>query len=120
MSSLDIMRCTACRGGEPPLTRGEIEEYLPQVPDWNLEKHNGTYRIERSFRFPDFAQALEYINKIGALAEKEGHHPSLLTEWGRVTVTWWTHKIRGLHRNDFIMAAKSERTYRELHLVEQN
>ena len=120
MSSLDIMRCTACRGGDPPLTRAEIEEYLPQVPDWKLEKHNGTYRIERSFRFPDFAKALEYTNKIGALAEKEGHHPSVLTEWGRVTISWWTHKIRGLHRNDFIMAAKSEKAYRELQLVEQN
>jgi 4a-hydroxytetrahydrobiopterin dehydratase len=120
MSSLDVMRCTACRGGEPPLSREDIEEYLPQVPEWKLEEKNGIFRIERSFRFPDFAQALEFTNRIGTLAEKEGHHPSLLTEWGRVTVIWWTHKIKGLHRNDFIMAAKSDKAYQELQLVEQN
>jgi 4a-hydroxytetrahydrobiopterin dehydratase len=114
MSSLDIMKCTACRGGEQPLSRAEIEDYLPQVPEWKLERQNGSYRIERSFRFPDFATALEFTNKIGELAEKEGHHPAVLTEWGRVTVSWWTHKIRGLHRNDFIMAAKSEKAYRDL------
>jgi 4a-hydroxytetrahydrobiopterin dehydratase len=119
MSSLDIMRCTPCRGGEQPLSRTEIEDYIPQVPDWKLEKQNGSYRIERSFRFPDFSEALKFTNKIGELAEKEGHHPSVLTEWGRVTVCWWTHKIRGLHRNDFIMAAKSEKMYRDLQLVEQ-
>jgi 4a-hydroxytetrahydrobiopterin dehydratase len=119
MSSLDIMRCTAFRGGEQPLTREEIEDYLPQVPDWKLVKPNGSYRIERSFRFSDFAKALEFTNRIGLLAEKEGHHPAVLTEWGRVTVSWWTHRIRGLHRNDFIMAAKSEKAYRELQMVEQ-
>ena len=119
MSSLDIMRCTACRGGEPPLSRAEIEDYLPQIPEWKLERQNGSYRIERSFRFPDFAAALEFTNRIGKLAEKEGHHPSVLTEWGRVTVSWWTHKIRGLHRNDFSMAAESEKVYRKLEPVEQ-
>ena len=119
MSSLDIMRCTACRGGEPPLSRGEIEEYLPQVPEWKLEKTNGTYYIERRFSFPDFARALEYTNRVGEIAEQEGHHPSILTEWGRVTIRWWTHKIKGLHRNDFIMAARSNKAYRELQLVEQ-
>ena len=114
MSSLDIMRCTACHGGEPPLTREQIEDYLPQVPEWNLEKPDGSYRISRSFRLPDFSRALEFTKRIGALAEQEGHHPSILTEWGRVTLSWWTHKIRGLHRNDFIMAAKSEKVFREL------
>ena len=119
MSSLDIMRCTACRGGEPPLSREEIEEYLPQVPEWKLERNNGTYCIERRFSFPDFARALEYTNRVGEIAEQEGHHPSILTEWGRVTIRWWTHKIKGLHRNDFIMAARSNKAYRELQLVEQ-
>ena len=120
MSSLDVMKCTACRGGEEPLSRAEIEDYLPQIPDWKLEKQNGSYRIERSFRFPDFSKALEFTNEIGRLAEGEGHHPSLVTEWGRVTVRWWTHKIRGLHRNDFVMAAKSEKAYRQLQLVKQS
>jgi 4a-hydroxytetrahydrobiopterin dehydratase len=118
MSSLDIMRCTAFRGGEQPLSRTEIEDYLPQVPEWKLEKQNGSYRIERSFRFPDFASALKFTNTIGNLAEKEGHHPSVLTEWGRVTLRWWSHSIRGLHRNDFIMAAKSEKAYWSLQVAE--
>ena len=67
--------------------------------------------IELVFSVDDFAQALEFTNKVGELAEEEGHHPALLTEWGRTTVTWWTHKIRGLHRNDFIMAAKTDELY---------
>jgi len=120
VSSLDIMRCSACGSGEPPLTREQIEDYLPQVPDWNLVQSNGFYRLQRIFRFPDFTQALKFTNTIAALSEKQGHHPSLLTEWGRVTITWWTHKIRGLHRNDFIMAAKSEKAYLKLKPVEQN
>jgi 4a-hydroxytetrahydrobiopterin dehydratase len=69
-------------------------------------------RLRRIFSFDDFAQALEFTNKVGVLAEEEGHHPALLTEWGRTTVTWWTHKIRGLHRNDFVMAAKTDVLYR--------
>jgi 4a-hydroxytetrahydrobiopterin dehydratase len=117
MSSLDIMRCTTFRGGEHPLSRADIEDYLPQVPEWKLENQNGSFCIERSFRFSDFATALKFTNKIGMLAEKEGHHPSVLTEWGRVTVRWRTHSLRGLHRNDFIMAAKSEKAYRDLQLV---
>ena len=72
-------------------------------------ERDGIRRLERVFRLKDFAQALEFTNKVGALAEAEGHHPALLTQWGSVTVTWWTHKIRGLHRNDFIMAAKTDR-----------
>jgi 4a-hydroxytetrahydrobiopterin dehydratase len=118
MSSLDIMRCTSFRSGEQPLSRAEIEDYLPQVPEWKLEKQNGSYHIERSFRFPDFAAALEFTNAIGKLSEKEGHHPSVLTEWGRVTLRWWSHSIRGLHRNDFIMAARSEKAYLDLQLEE--
>ena len=72
-------------------------------------ERDGIRRLERVFRLKDFAQALAFTNKVGAIAEAEGHHPALLTQWGSVTVTWWTHKIRGLHRNDFIMAAKTDR-----------
>jgi 4a-hydroxytetrahydrobiopterin dehydratase len=78
------------------------------VPDWQLVERDGIARLERVFRFPSFADALAFTNQVGRLAEEEGHHPALLTEWGRVTITWWTHKIRGLHRNDFIMAAKTD------------
>jgi 4a-hydroxytetrahydrobiopterin dehydratase len=70
--------------------------------------------LSRRFRFDDFANALAFTNALGKLAEEEDHHPALLTEWGRVTVTWWTHKIRGLHRNDFVMAAKADELYRRL------
>ena len=81
-------------------------ELKPQIPDWTLLEREGIERLERVYPFPNFAEALAFTNRVGSLAEEEGHHPAILTEWGRVTVTLWTHKIRGLHRNDFIMAAK--------------
>ena len=108
MSELSEMRCTACRGDEPTLTDAEITELLPQLPEWQVVQREGIKRLERVFRFPNFAQALTFTNRVGEQAEEEGHHPALLTEWGKVTVTWWTHKIGGLHRNDFIMAAKTD------------
>jgi 4a-hydroxytetrahydrobiopterin dehydratase len=92
------------------MTDAEINKLHPQVPDWAIQ-HDGIKRLEREFKFRNFAEALLFTNKVGRLAETEDHHPSLLTEWGRVTVTWWTHKIKGLHRNDFIMAAKTDRLY---------
>ncbi len=102
-------RCVACRRDAPRVTAEEIAELRPQIPDWTLVERDGIPRLERVFRFPDFARALAFTDRVGVLAEEEGHHPALLTEWGKVTVTWWTHKIRGLHRNDFIMAAKTDR-----------
>jgi 4a-hydroxytetrahydrobiopterin dehydratase len=111
MGELAKMKCTACRGDEPPLTDGEIEGMLPQVPEWNVVERGGVKRLERRFEFYDFAQALAFTNQVGEAAEAEGHHPAILTEWGSVTVTWWTHKIGGLHQNDFIMAAKTDQLY---------
>ncbi len=108
MSGLTAEKCVACRGDAPPATEAEIAQWKPQVPDWQLVERDGIRRLERMFHFPSFAEALAFTNRVGALAEAEGHHPALLTEWGRVTVSWWTHKIRGLHRNDFIMAAKTD------------
>jgi len=99
-------KCTACRRDSPRVTEAEIQELKPQIPEWRLVEPEGIQRLERVFRFTDFAGALDFTNRVGALAEEEGHHPAILTEWGRVTVTLWTHKIRGLHRNDFVMAAK--------------
>jgi 4a-hydroxytetrahydrobiopterin dehydratase len=90
------------------VTEAEIVELRREVSDWQLLERAGVAQLERVFYFPSFADALAFTNRVGALAEAEGHHPALLTEWGRVTVTWWTHKIRGLHRNDFIMAAKTD------------
>jgi len=112
MSSLSDFRCVPCRGGEPVLTDDEIAALRPQVPEWVVSEVEGIRQLERVFKFKNFVQALEFTNRVGALAEEEGHHPALLTEWGRVTVTWWTHKIKGLHRNDFIMAAKTDQLSR--------
>jgi 4a-hydroxytetrahydrobiopterin dehydratase len=111
MSALEQMTCTACQGGEPTLTDEEIAEYQPQVPEWEVIDVDDIKRLRRVFRFRNFRQALAFTSTVGELAEAEGHHPALLTEWGRVTVTWWTHKIRGLHQNDFIMAAKTDQAY---------
>jgi 4a-hydroxytetrahydrobiopterin dehydratase len=98
----------ACRRDAPRLTEAEIRELRAQVPAWEAVERDGIAKLERVFRFRDFAQALAFTNRVAALAEGEGHHPALLTEWGQVTVTWWTHKIQGLHRNDFVMAAKTD------------
>jgi 4a-hydroxytetrahydrobiopterin dehydratase len=113
MNTLTSMKCVACRGGEPTVTEAEIAEYHPQVADWQLIEREGIRHLERVFKFKNFVEALAFTDRVGALAEVEGHHPALLTEWGRVTVSWWTHKIRGLHRNDFIMAAKTDAAYRK-------
>jgi 4a-hydroxytetrahydrobiopterin dehydratase len=111
MNALTQMRCVACRGGEPTVTESEMSEYLPQVLQWQVLEVDGVKRLQRVFKFANFAQALAFTNKVGEAAEAEDHHPALLTEWGKVTVTWWTHKIKGLHRNDFIMAAKTDKLY---------
>jgi 4a-hydroxytetrahydrobiopterin dehydratase len=106
--ALTAESCVACRRDAPTVSDAEIAELLPQIPDWELLELDGIKRLRRVFRFDDFAQALDFTRTVGALAEAEGHHPALLTEWGRTTVSWWTHKIKGLHRNDFIMAAKTD------------
>ena len=112
MDELKELKCVPCRGGEPPLTDDAIQVYRPQIPEWDVIEVEGVKRLQRQFKFKDFAQALAFTNQVGALAEAEDHHPAILTEWGRVTVTWWTHKIKGLHRNDFIMAAKTDEILR--------
>ena len=107
MADLSAERCEACRPGSPAVGEPETRELLRQLPGWSVIERDGMRQLQRVFEFPDFAQALAFTNRVGALAEAEGHHPALLTEWGRVTVRWWTHAIKGLHRNDFIMAAKT-------------
>ena len=111
MDPLTQMECVACRKDAPTVTDAEIAELHPQVSDWDVVELDGFRRLKRVFLVDDFAQALEFTKKVGELAEQEGHHPALLTEWGTTTVTWWTHKIKGLHRNDFIMAAKTDELY---------
>lgn len=111
MSDLHQIKCVACRAGEPTVTEGEIDMLRPQIPEWQVKEVSGIKRLERVFKFKNFAQALEFTNKVGVAAEAEAHHPLLITEWGRVTVSWWTHKIGGLHQNDFIMAAKTDKIH---------
>lgn len=106
-------RCVACRADSPHVSDQDVGELHPQVPDWRIVVEDGIRKLERAFRFRDFQQALAFTSTVGSIAEAEGHHPRLVTEWGRVTVTWWTHKIRDLHRNDFIMAAKTDRLFKE-------
>jgi 4a-hydroxytetrahydrobiopterin dehydratase len=106
--SLEDDKCVPCRGGVPTLSDEEIDLYYRQLKSWSVVERDGIRRLEKSFKFSDFAEALEFTNKVGEIAEKEGHHPDILTEWGKVTISWWTHKIDGLHKNDFIMAAKTD------------
>ena len=111
MTDLYQMKCVACRGGEPTMTENEIEELLPQVPEWQVKEVDGVNRLERVFKLKNFIEAIAFTNKIALIAEKEDHHPLIVTEYGRVTVDWWTHKIKGLHQNDFIMAAKTDKLF---------
>jgi 4a-hydroxytetrahydrobiopterin dehydratase len=100
--------CEVCRAGAPILTGVELQAQLVNVPDWELVIKEGVEQIQRVFKFKTFKQALDFTNKIGEMAECEGHHPVLITEWGKVTVVWWTHEILGLHKNDLICAAKTD------------
>ena len=109
MDALNEMKCAPCSGSEPAVTGEERTQLLAKIPDWQIvDWGDGISRLERTFKVRNFAEALAFTNRVGELAEAEGHHPAILTQWGRVTVTWWTHKIRGLHQNDFIMAAKTD------------
>ncbi len=104
--SLCELTCTPCRGGIAPMSLEEAQVYLARVPGWGLL--DGGRRIERRYEFADFRSALDFVNRVGELAESQGHHPDLACGWGWVTVSWWTHKIDGLHANDFIMAARTD------------
>lgn len=100
--------CEACRADAPTVNDEETQQLKAQIPDWKLVEEDGVQKLQRIFTFKNFAGALTFTNAVGELAESLNHHPALLTEWGRVTVTWWTHKIHGLHRNDFICAARTD------------
>ena len=108
MTDLSQLKCVACRGGEPTLTDSEIAELHPQIADWQIIEIDGVKRLQRVFKLKNFIEAVAFTNKVSMTAEKEDHHPLIITEWGRVTVQWWTHVVKGLHKNDFIMAAKTD------------
>ena len=99
-------QCVPCRGGVPPLKGKELQVLLGNVPQWTAPNE---HHLRREFRFPDFQQALDFVNRVGAVAEEQGHHPDMLLSWGKVEVTLWTHKIDGLTESGVIMAAKIDR-----------
>ena len=111
MSDLNKHSCTPCQACAPPASPTETAEWLQQLPQWEIVSIDDIPRLIRRFKFKTFRQALTFTNRVGEIAEAEQHHPELITEWGKVTVSWWTHKIGGLHRNDFIMAAKTEQLF---------
>lgn len=107
-------RCTACRPDSPPVDPQELERFLQAYPAWRIATPQaGLPQLERVYPFKNYAQALAFTNQVAALAEAEDHHPRLTLEWGKVTVAWWTHAIGGLHRNDLIMAARTEQAYQQ-------
>jgi 4a-hydroxytetrahydrobiopterin dehydratase len=111
MPDLKQSSCVPCRGGVPPLTDAEIAELKPQAPQWQVAVEAGVPRLRREFGFRNFREALAFAVEVGLLAEREGHHPDLHVAWGKVVVETWTHKINGLHTNDFILAAKTDEIY---------
>jgi 4a-hydroxytetrahydrobiopterin dehydratase len=111
MTGLTKESCVPCRGGVPTLTDEEIAALTPQVPEWSVAEVAGVKRIQREFKFKDFRQALDFTVAVGEMAEREAHHPDVHLSWGRVLVEIWTHKIKGLHQNDFILAAKTDELY---------
>jgi 4a-hydroxytetrahydrobiopterin dehydratase len=111
MEQLNQSHCEACRIGAPKVTEDEIAQLMSELDGWSIQLRAGVQQLEKSYEFKDFASAMAFANKIGDEAEAEDHHTAITVEWGRVTITWWTHKIGGLHRNDFIMAAKTDQHY---------
>jgi len=108
MNELTQLNCVACRGGDPKLSDSEITDFQKQVRGWQIKEIDGISRLEKVYKLKNYTEALEFTNKIAAIAEEEDHHPLIILEWGSVTVQWWTHVVKGLHKNDFIMAAKTD------------
>ena len=111
MINLAAGKCVPCRGGEPALAAAEIADLILHIPQWQTVEQDGGLRLQRIFKFKNYSQAVEFTNKLAAIAEEEDHHPLIVLEWGKVTVQWWTHVVKGLHKNDFIMAAKSDEIF---------
>jgi 4a-hydroxytetrahydrobiopterin dehydratase len=113
MNDLAQMNCVSVEKGASLLPVDEIERLHQQTPEWQIVSDGDKQRLKRSFKFKNFAEALAFTNQVGKISEQQNHHPALLTEWGRVTVSWWTHTVHGLHLNDFIMAAKTNTLFRD-------
>ena len=113
MAELTEQKCVACRVEAPSVTAEEIKEFQPMVSEWQIINEDNIPKLDRLFKLKNFKDAIAFTDAVGAAAEEEGHHPRLTTEWGKVGVTWWTHKIKNLHKNDFIMAAKTDAIYKK-------
>lgn len=111
MNELTQQHCSKIMENTFPLNKHEVSRLLENLAGWITFEKEGELRLEKSFKFKNFNQALAFTNQVAKEAEKEDHHPAILTEWGKVTVTWWTHTIKGLHQNDFIMAAKTDQLF---------
>lgn len=109
--TLTSERCEVCHVDSPMVTEEEERELKPQIPDWEIVEVKGVRRLKRVYKLDGWMPAVTFTNAVAEIAEAENHHPVIRLEWGKVTVTWWTHAIKGLNRNDFIMAAKSDDAY---------
>ena len=113
---LEQEKCIACRGDAPKITYDEAAELQLTISKWTIIEKADILQLERTFKFKNFADAISFAQAVGKTSEDEGHHPRLIVEWGQVNVEWWTHKIHGLHRNDFIMAAKTDEIHHRINI----
>lgn len=111
MKGLSELNCIQLNKDSQEATKDQVEAFTKQIPDWKLVEVEGIKHLERDFKFKNFENALRFTSQVGRIAEEQNHHPTLITEWGKVTVNWWTHVVNGLHQNDFIMAAKTDELY---------
>ncbi len=111
MDELARMHCTRIEATTSPLNKDEIGELAANLPGWHVSEKEGVACLEASFKFDNFRKAMDFTNQVAQVSNEEDHHPAILTEWGKVTLTWWSHRIKGLHQNDFIMAAKTSKIY---------
>ncbi len=108
MNELIKRKCEACRPGAPLVTEEQIREYGPLIPDWEIIEEDGIRKLKRTFSTSDFHNTMKLVTAIADLANEENHHPLMVVEYSSLTVSWWSHKIKGLHLNDFVMAARSD------------
>lgn len=111
MINLSSQRCSPPARGALPFTASEVENWLPLVPGWQMVEVDEIQRLRKTYNFSVYEKMLEFACQVGANAEEQDHHPKIMIEWGSITIEWWTHAVKGLHRNDFIMAAISDKLY---------
>jgi 4a-hydroxytetrahydrobiopterin dehydratase len=111
MDELAGMHCSKIEANTQPLNKNEIAQLAASLPGWQVLEKEGEPRLEKLFKFENFRKAMEFTNRVAQISNEEDHHPAILTEWGKVTLTWWTHRSKGLYQNDFIMAAKTSKIY---------